>query len=295
MDQMIRDIKEDFERYLFDEAGITSRGPVSTYMHALDVLVGALKMNQGISRFPHSVWQIESPIELMELRQFVIEQQHAYNSTRTGIFAQLKTGGSCYFRNRFCSAAVKQLAEYRQTRHYEAVIDEAFSTESLGTKVASKVKRVKIGISTCFVPERIDPESKEGKEAVAVAKRRINQSVFRRWIVGLYGNECCVTGLNVPEVLRASHISSWANDELNRMNPSNGLCLSATYDAAFDRHLISFDDDYRMILSKRIRDFCTRAICSEYFVKYEGTKMHLPVRFLPDPKLLERHRSLLVH
>lgn len=170
-----------------------------------------------------------------------------------------------------------------------------FSTESQGSKVASKVKRMKIGISTCFVQERIDPKSKEGKEAVGFAKYRINQSVFRRWIVELYGNECCVTGLNVPEVLRASHISPWANDEDNRMNPSNGLCLSATYDAAFDRHLISFDGDYRMILSKRIHDFCTRAVCAEYFAKYEGAKIHLPVCFLPDPALLERHRALLVH
>ncbi len=294
MNQLISNIKEDFENYLFNEAGITSRGPVSTYIHALDVLVDALKLNQGYSKFSCDVWQMESPIELMELRQFVIEQQHAYNASRTGIFARLRAGGSCYFKNRFCSAAVKQLAEYRQTRRYEARLEEAFLTESHGSEVASKANHMKIGISNCFVPERIDPKSKEGKEAIAVAKRRINQSVFRRWIIGLYGHECCVTGLNVPEVLRASHISSWASDECNRMNPSNGLCLSATYDAAFDRHLISFDDDYRMILSKRIRDFCTRDVCSEYFIKYEGIQIRLPLRFLPDTKLLKKHRELLV-
>ncbi len=78
------------------------------------------------------------------------------------------------------------------------------------------------------------------------------------------------------------------------MNPSNGLCLSSTYDAAFDRHLISFDSDYRMVLSQRISDFCSNQACRDYFKKYEGVRIALPVRFLPDPALLEIHRNQLV-
>lgn len=38
------------------------------------------------------------------------------------------------------------------------------------------------------------------------------------------------------------------------MDPRNGLLLSATYDAAFDRNLISLDDYYRLILSKDLED-----------------------------------------
>ena len=294
MNMLIHNLKEDFERYLFDEAGITSRGPVSTYIHALDVLCEAMTFANGDMPYSPNVWLIESPIELMALRQFVIEQQHAYNSNKTGIFSKITGKGTCYFKNRFCSAAIKQLAAYKQTRHYEAGLEAAFTSENNGTSVATKAIRAKLRVTACFVPDRIDPKSREGKEAVSVAKRRINQSVFRRWIVGIYGNECCVTGLNVPEVLRASHIVSWASDKQNRMNPSNGLCLSATYDAAFDQHLISFDDDYRMVLSNRIREFCTRRVCTEYFLQREGKKIHLPSRFLPDLKLLERHRALLV-
>jgi putative restriction endonuclease len=294
MDSATQLIKADFERYLFDEAGITSRGPVSTYIHALDVLCSAMEKTPGASPCPSNVWLIQTPSDLMELRQFVIEQQHAYVSKQTGIFSQLRSVGSCYFKNRFCSAAVKQLAAYRQTRRYEAGLQGAFETASSGTEVAAKAKTARIGVSACFVPERIDPVSKEGKDAIATARRRINQSVFRRWIVGLYGNECCVTGLNVPDVLQASHIVSWASDSQNRMNPSNGLCLSATYHAAFDRHLISFDDDYRMVLSNRIRDYCTREVCANYFMKFEGTQIRLPSRFLPDRELLAKHRSKLV-
>ena len=60
-------------------------------------------------------------------------------------------------------------------------------------------------------------------------------------------------GFSLADILRASHISPWAEDEKNRINPENGMCLSATYDAAFDRHLISFDEHYRLVVSKDIK------------------------------------------
>ncbi len=294
MSSLVQKIKEDFAHYLLVEVGTSGRGPISTYIRALDVLGEALKATPDLTRFSSDVWLIESPNELMLLRQFVIEQQHSYVLNGAGIFSQLKNVGSCNFKNRFCSAALKQLAAYRQTRRYEGGLQDAFTNATQGIEVAVAANNVRLKTPTCFVPENIDPKSKEGKEAVAMAKHRINQSVFRRWIVGLYGNECCVTGLNIPEILRASHIVPWAGDASNRMNPCNGLCLSATYDAAFDRHLISFDNDYRMILSKRIRDYCTREICSSYFAKYEGCAIRLPSRFLPDRELLAKHRDLLV-
>ena len=101
------------------------------------------------------------------------------------------------------------------------------------------------------------------------------------------------TASPVPDVLRASHISPWAEDEKNRLNPENGLCLSATYDAAFDRHLISFDEHYRLIVSKAIKDHYTDAAAKSYFLDREGQAMSLPTKFLPSQALLEKHRELL--
>ena len=60
-------------------------------------------------------------------------------------------------------------------------------------------------------------------------------------------------GFSLADIFRASHISPWAEDEKDRLNSENGLCLSATYDAAFDRHLISFDEHHRFIVSKDIK------------------------------------------
>ena len=75
-------------------------------------------------------------------------------------------------------------------------------------------------------------------------KVRSNQHVFRKMILNIYNQSCCITGLNIPEVNRASHIIPWSEDQTIRLDPRNGLCLSATYDAAFDKYLISLDDDY---------------------------------------------------
>ena len=294
MNPFNRDIKDDFSRFLFEEAGSSGRGTVSTYIRAIDVLCEAMTISSDVIPFDRNVWTIVSPKELLALQHYVVEQQKKYVTNGDGIFANLKSVGRSYFKNRWCSAAVRQLATYREVNIYEGNLQRAFENASTGEELSVKVSQVKIKNAECFLPETIQPLSKEGKDAVAIAKRRINQSVFRKWIMGLYGNACCVTGLNVPEVLRASHIIPWASDKYNRMNPSNGLCLSATYDAAFDKHLISFDDDYRMVLSNRIRDFFTRDICVAYFKSFEGVKINLPSRFLPDTALLKQHRALLV-
>ena len=294
MNKTIADIKEDFTRFLYDEVGSSGRGTVSTYIRAIDVLEEALRLTGGHPPFQANVWAIESPAMLLSLHRFVTEQQHAYVNGKTGVFAALTVGGRSYYERRWCSAAVRHLAAYRQTRQYEDSLQSVFANSSEGTEVAVKAKNIRLPHAVCFVPENVDPSSKEGKEAVSLAKRRINQNIFRSWIVGIYRNECCVTGLNIPEILRASHIVSWAKDVSNRMNPANGLCLSATYDAAFDRHLISFDENYRMILSKRIKEFCTHAVCAEYFKRFEGVKMRMPSRFFPDQNLLAKHREALI-
>ena len=78
------------------------------------------------------------------------------------------------------------------------------------------------------------------------------------------------------------------------MNPENGLCLSATYDAAFDKHLISFDEDYRMIVSKEIKEYYTNEITKAYFERYEGKQIALPSLYLPSKRLLEKHRNLMI-
>ena len=92
----------------------------------------------------------------------------------------------------------------------------------------------------------------EGKEKEVLLKVRTNQSVFRRRVLASFGNRCCITGMTGDKLLIASHIKPWAacvgDCAWQRTDPSNGLCLNALHDRAFDRGIITLDDSCRVEL-----------------------------------------------
>ncbi len=172
-------------------------------------------------------------------------------------------------------------------------INDIFKKGNTWTDVSDAIKQVELNNLESTMHSDFNCASVVGKERLATIKARVNQSQYRKWIIKIYRGECCITGLNIPEILRASHIIGLKEDFENRMNPENGLCLSATYDAAFDRHLISFDDDYRMILAPSLRDYYTNKAFQDLFKHFEGARITLPIRFLPSKSLLAKHRDLL--
>lgn len=92
----------------------------------------------------------------------------------------------------------------------------------------------------------------ERKQFIAA---RIGQGKFRDDVLLLWGDACAVTGCNVKEALRASHIIPWKDsDNQQRLDPYNGLPLVASLDALFDRGLISFSDGGGMLISDEISD-----------------------------------------
>jgi predicted restriction endonuclease len=63
-------------------------------------------------------------------------------------------------------------------------------------------------------------------------------------------NGCAVTGVKLPDILRASHIKPWRDStNAERTNPYNGLLLLPQYDHLFDKNLISFEDDGQIVKS----------------------------------------------
>jgi putative restriction endonuclease len=106
-----------------------------------------------------------------------------------------------------------------------------------------------------------------------------------------YDNTCCITGIAIPEILIASHIKPWkdSNPQTERTNPKNGLCLNALHDKAFDSGLISVDEEYRIIVSQRVKELYVHSVISESFAKYDGRKMLMPQRFVPEAAFLKYH------
>lgn len=88
-------------------------------------------------------------------------------------------------------------------------------------------------------------------EAERLVVQRVGQDLFRRALLDYWQGRCCVTGLAVPELLRASHIRPWAQCETDaqRLDVFNGLLLSPHLDALFDGGWVSFTESGDMLVS----------------------------------------------
>ena len=90
--------------------------------------------------------------------------------------------------------------------------------------------------------------------------QRIGQDIFRAGLITYWQGRCPLTGITDPALLRASHIIAWkdCSSDAERLDVHNGLLLSALWDAAFDRGLVTFDDSglpqFSSSLSERARD-----------------------------------------
>lgn len=135
-------------------------------------------------------------------------------------------------------------------------------------------------------PIAFDHESKSGEDRPALTTIRTGQGFFRQTVLTAYGNKCAVTGVTNSELLVASHIVPWARDKSPRLDPTNGICLNAFYDKAFDRGLITFDNDFRLVASSKLTPH-TR----EHVEKYVGQTLSMPERFLPSQQHLDYHRN----
>lgn len=92
-------------------------------------------------------------------------------------------------------------------------------------------------------------------ERDAIIKARVGQGPFREALIERWGG-CSVTGCGLTEVLIASHIKPWSKCETpaERLGAANGLLLTPNLDKLFDRGLISFGDNFRIIYSPHLKD-----------------------------------------
>ena len=129
-------------------------------------------------------------------------------------------------------------------------------------------------------------------EGTANVKVRRGQQFFRQTILNAYGVRCCISGINVPRLLVASHIKPWRDFPKERLDPRNGLCLSSLHDAAFDAGLITLDKKLSLVLSKRLKSYFPQVALEQSFVPFEGKPIRLPEKIAePDPTILRYHRE----
>lgn len=129
-------------------------------------------------------------------------------------------------------------------------------------------------------------------EVVASVRARRGQQFFRQTVLNAYGIRCCISGINVPRLLVASHIKPWRDFPESRLDARNGLCLSSLHDAAFDAGLITLDGKLNLVLSRRLKRHFPQPSLEQNFLPFEGQPIRLPEKLAePDAEFLDYHRK----
>jgi len=97
-----------------------------------------------------------------------------------------------------------------------------------------------------------------------------------------------LSDIALPEPLNASHIIPWKVDVARRADPRNGIASNALCDRAFDCGLITFDESFRLVLSRRVPSDNPPPL-RQALLRMEGQKLNLPERFAPDPAAMQYH------
>ena len=122
-------------------------------------------------------------------------------------------------------------------------------------------------------------------ERKGLVTSRVGQGKYRNGLIKKWGEKCAVTNSSTKPILIASHIVPWSkSNDKERMDRENGILLSPLYDALFDRHLISFSDEGKILISNKLEnlEIKTLEIKSDSRIRVtEGMKPYL-----------QRHREI---
>ena len=162
--------------------------------------------------------------------------------------------------------------------HGDELLDQALS---LFDERALRLFDNKLPASDGSVPKS------HGETREAITHVRVGQGYFRNSLIASYGQRCCITGIELPELLVASHIKPWKDSNpQEKVDSSNGLLLNALHDKAFDKGLITLDSDYRIRVS-------TRGRSESMLASYDKQRITLPSFALPGKEYIEYHSDVV--
>ena len=128
-------------------------------------------------------------------------------------------------------------------------------------------------------------------ESMMPRPMRLVQRFFRAAVLASYRFRCAFCGINILPLLCASHIIPWSKDINLRADPRNGFALCAMHDKAFDRGLMSVDEDNKILISSRLFVSSPPAIHKVSFQHLEGSKIGIPEKFSPYAASILYHRT----
>ena len=154
-------------------------------------------------------------------------------------------------------------------------------------------EKEKIAIEDKFAETLKGTEHLKGEYKLREVKTRINQNVFRQIVLANYDNKCAVTGIDISDLLVASHIVPWSRNEQERLNPENGICLSPLYDRAYDKGYIGINEKFEILLSAGLKKKSKEIYHSKHFASLAGTKIIMPKKYYPKKEFLAFHMDVI--
>ncbi len=172
----------------------------------------------------------------------------------------------------------------------DAAIWDEFHTNPTGLALEAEEAAARFDSAGVEEPDLMELPTGPTERETIVRVRRV-QSFFRAAVLTSYDGRCAISGVAGPEMVVASHIVPWSVSETRRADPTNGICLNALFDRAFDRLLIAVDDKGKVLVSPRLRERVMDAMLGCDLIAAEGRQLIRPSRFAPDPLALAEHRE----
>ena len=194
------------------------------------------------------------------------------------------------FKSKSLSKTLKYIRKSHQSPVRLSASDWKFLTaeQKRISKRAKSEKRIS-------AEQRITTEDKEEKR---ISRAYVNKPTQRKALInarsgqGPYRSElikrekrCRITGISDKAFLVASHIKPWAiSNDKEKLDSNNGLLLTPNLDRAFDRGLISFSSNGKILLSKRLSGAVLKVLGV-------NSSTHIGALNLAQQKYLKFHRE----
>jgi len=166
----------------------------------------------------------------------------------------------------------------------QTVVGKGYDTEAEEGRALWDAVTERATIALGMVPAA----SAERYGAPVLVRQRLGQGAFRVFVTDAYGRRCAVSGEKTLPILDAAHIRSYADGGAHE--GANGLLLRTDIHKLFDLGYVSFDEDRKFIVSRRLKaDFDN----GKHYYDLHGTALSAPsiVSAAPATAALEWHRE----
>ena len=189
-------IKKAYSEFIHS-TNIEGSGKANSYIRALDLVSEMLQIESFGFDDCIDIWHITSLSRVDELKGLVATQQHKGQASSW----MVKEIPSSYLLGGYCQAALTSFSKFLVSTNQENSLMDIFQNYEGSASELSRLLDAE--------PERPDVlrqglNDQAGEDIIRSVKVRLNQHVFRRMIMNIYNDSCCITGLNIPQINRAS-------------------------------------------------------------------------------------------